>query len=421
MSITENATGSSTGSSALDPAEQEAAERVPKIVAAAWILMIVNTLGSQGPQTILPIPRPLIQMITMGAVVGAFVIALVVNPRVQVRPSAYLLILTVLVVISFASSAQLTGGWGSVFRSFRLAMFVATLWLLSRWWGMGLTFVRHHIRTLGAVLATVAVGLVVAPGLARPELYDGRLVGVIWPLTAPQVGQYGAIVAGLVIMLWLTKMVDWRMVAAIAAPAFALMMLSHTRTAMLGLVVGLVVAGLSTFLTSTRARRTFAWSAIFGAVVAAAFAGVVQAWVLRGQDEENFANLTGREKTWNALLEHPRTLMQEAFGVGLTNKSFNGLPIDSSWLSVYHEQGLVGVTLVALFLLTLLIVAALRPPSPERACAVFLIIYCVVSSYTESGLGDASPYLLHLAIAAGLLARPIRVQSEIDRPQRILR
>jgi hypothetical protein len=113
--------------------------------------------------------------------------------------------------------------------------------------------------------------------------------------------------------------------------------------------------------------------------------------------------------------------MKEAFGVGLTNKSFNGLPIDSSWLSVYHEQGLVGVTLVALFLLTLLIVAALRPPSPERACAVFLIIYCVVSSYTESGLGDASPYLLHLAIAAGLLARPIRVQSEIDRPQRILR
>jgi hypothetical protein len=197
------------------------------------------------------------------------------------------------------------------------------------------------------------------------------------------------------------------------------MALSHTRTAMLGLLVGLVVAGLSLFLTSARARRAFAWTVIFSGVVAVAFASAVQTWVLRGQDEENFANLTGREKTWTALLEHPRTLMQEMFGVGLTNKSFNGLPIDSSWLSVYHEQGLVGVAIVTLFLLTLLIVAALRPPSPERACAVFLIAYCMVASYTESGLGDASPYLLHLFIAAGLLARTTAPRSELDRPLRI--
>lgn len=412
MSVVENPTAAPV---------RAAAERVPKLVSVAWVLLIVNTLGSQGPQTILPIPRPLIQVITMAAVVGAFIIALVVNPRVQIRPSAFLLLMTLLLVVSCASSAQLTGGWGSLFRCFRFTMFVATLWLLSRWWGAGMTFVRYHIRTLGAVLATVAVGLVVAPGLARPELYDGRLVGVIWPLTAPQVGQYGGIVAGLVVMLWLSKLTDWRMVVVIAGPAFILLALSHTRTAMLALLVGLVVAGLSLFLNSARARRAFAWTAIAAGVVGVAFVGAVQTWILRGQDEENFANLTGREKTWNALLEHPRTLMEELFGVGLTNKSFNGLPIDSSWLSVYFEQGLVGVAIVTLFLLTLLIVAALRPPSPERACAVFLIAYCLVSSYTESGLGDASPYLLHLMIAAGLLARTMPVKSPLDRPLRINR
>jgi O-antigen ligase len=396
-------------------------ERVPKLVGAAWVLMLVNTLGSQGPQTILPIPRPLIQMITMGAVGAAFVLALVVNPRVQLRPSAYLLMLTVLVVVSFASSGQLTGGLGSLFRSFRFALFVTTLWLLTRWWGNGMVFVRHHVRFLGAVLATVAVGLVVAPGLARPSLYDGRLVGVIWPLTAPQVGQYGAIVAGLVVMLWLSKLTDGRSVALIAGPAVVLLLLSHTRTATLGLVVGLLVAGLSLFLTNARARRAFAWGTIVVGVVAVGFASAVQTWVLRGQDTENFANLTGRQKTWNALLDQPRSLMQEVFGLGLTNKSFNGLPIDSSWLSVYYEQGLVGVALVALFLLTLVVIAALRPPSPARACAVFLIVYCLVSSYTESGLGDASPYLLHLAIAAALLTRRAPAESELDRPQRIPR
>ncbi|MFF3879093.1 O-antigen ligase domain-containing protein, partial [Streptomyces sp. NPDC001978] len=32
--------------------------------------------------------------------------------------------------------------------------------------------------------------------------------------------------------------------------------------------------------------------------------------------------------------------------------------------------------------------------------------YCAIASYTEAGLGDASPYLLHLAVAASLLAAP---------------
>ena len=34
---------------------------------------------------------------------------------------------------------------------------------------------------------------------------------------------------------------------------------------------------------------------------------------------------------------------------------------------------------------------------------MFLIVYCIVASYTEVGLGDASPYLLNLAVAASLL------------------
>jgi hypothetical protein len=108
---------------------------------------------------------------------------------------------------------------------------------------------------------------------------------------------------------------------------------------------------------------------------------------------------------WDALLAAPRTLSQEIFGIGLTNKSFNGLPIDSSWLAVYHEQGYLGLALVIGYLLTFFAVIALRPPSITRAIALFLVVYSVVASYTEAGLGDASPYLLNLTIAAVLLAR----------------
>ncbi|HEX2187144.1 MAG TPA: O-antigen ligase domain-containing protein, partial [Chloroflexota bacterium] len=40
---------------------------------------------------------------------------------------------------------------------------------------------------------------------------------------------------------------------------------------------------------------------------------------------------------------------------------------------------------------------------PERALATFLVVYCAIASYTEVGLGDASPYLLHIVVAASLL------------------
>jgi hypothetical protein len=92
--------------------------------------------------------------------------------------------------------------------------------------------------------------------------------------------------------------------------------------------------------------------------------------------------------------------------MGLGDKSFDGLPIDNSWLAVYQEQGLVGAAVVAAIILVLGGVALLRPPSLQRACAIFLISYCAIASYTEAGLGDASPYLLHLAVAASLLAAP---------------
>jgi hypothetical protein len=77
-------------------------------------------------------------------------------------------------------------------------------------------------------------------------------------------------------------------------------------------------------------------------------------------------------------------------------------------LAVFHEEGYLGIALVAAFLLVLVVVAVLRPPSLARACAIFLIVYCLSASYTEAGLGDASPYLLHLAVAASLLAVPAK-------------
>ncbi|MFE1310550.1 O-antigen ligase family protein [Streptomyces sp. NPDC058755] len=382
------------------------ADHTPKIVGTVWGLLVLNTLGSAGAKTIVPLPRSLIQMVTMGALVAAFALALVVNRRLRVRASAYVFLLTLLLVASVISSANLESGFGALFRCARLALFVGTLWLLSRWWDGGLTFVRHHIRMYFAVLGSVAAGLVVSPGAALPDLYGGRLVGALWPLTPPQIGQYAAVIIGLTVLLVLGRRTDRAGAAVVIVPSFVLLALTHTRTATLGLFIGLALAIGSLILTSAAARRFFTWTVLCAAVAAVGFASALQSWFLRGQSKENFSSLTGRAKVWDALLAAPRSVSEKLFGVGLGDKSFGGLPIDNSWLAVYNEQGLIGVTLVAAIIIVLGGVALLRPPSLQRACAIFLISYCAIASYTEAGLGDASPYLLHLAVAASLLAAP---------------
>ncbi|WP_431773628.1 O-antigen ligase domain-containing protein [Streptomyces cucumeris] len=392
-----------------------------RIVGTAWGLLILNTLGSAGAETIIPLPRSLIQMATMGALAAAFALALAVNLRLRIRASAYVLLLTLLLVPSLIASANMASGFGALFRCGRLALFIATLWLLSRWWDGSLTFVRHHIRMYFVVLGSVAAGALISPGAAMPELYGGRLVGALWPLTPPQIGQYAAVIIGLTVLLVLGRRTDRTSALVVIVPSLVLLALTHTRTATLGLFIGLTLAIGSLVLTSAAARRFFVWAVVCASVAAVGFASALRAWFLRGQSQENFTSLTGRAKVWDALLAAPRSTSEYLFGMGLGDKSFGGLPIDNSWLAVYNEQGMTGVVLVAGILIVLGGVALLRPPSLSRACAIFLISYCAIASYTEAGLGDASPYLLHLAVAASLLAAPAAAtppsKPDVPRPR----
>ncbi|PXY32087.1 O-antigen ligase family protein [Prauserella muralis] len=398
MTATETRTGPVAG--------REDQRGTSRLVGLVWALLVVNTLGSLGVETIVPIPRQLLQLITMGSLCVAFVLALALNRRLRFRPSVFLLLLTALLVVSVVSSLFLESGLGALFRCARLTVFVATLWLLTRWWGTGMDLVRHHIRALAGVLALVALGLVIAPGTAMPADFDGRLVGVVWPITATQVADYAAVVAGLAVVLWLSRSCSGRSAFFVVVPAMVLLLLTHTRTATVGLLAAVPVAGLSLALTNARARKAVGAITAAGAVLAIAFSTALTTWFQRGQDADALSNLTGRQYVWDKLLAEDRSLREQLLGVGLTDKSFGGLPIDSTWLAVYHEQGLVGVTIVALMMLTLFFAAFTRAPSPQRACAIFLIVYLMIASYTQVGLGDVTGYLLHFVVAAALLAAP---------------
>jgi O-antigen ligase len=182
-----------------------------------------------------------------------------------------------------------------------------------------------------------------------------------------------------------------------------ILLLTHTRTALLALVAGILVAGLSLITIKARVRKFLAGAGIIAAIVIMTLSSFIGTWLARGEDTTQLHNLTGRTKVWGPLLAFPRDKFQEIFGFGLSNSSFNGLPIDSNWLASYQEQGLIGVIICAAILVFLLVAAYFQQNRTQRALAIFLATYCLVASFTEVGFTDVSMYLLDLTLAASLI------------------
>lgn len=257
------------------------------------------------------------------------------------------------------------------------------------------------------VLSSVIIGLVLAPGKAFAQAGGRRLGGALWPIPPTQVAHYAAILTGLTVVLWFTKMLTSRWVALVVVGGCTILILTHTRTALVGLLLGILVAGLSLFASRKRVRRAFVVAFVVIGLGALSFAPFFTHWFTRGQSPQEIAELTGRSEVWSQLVASPRTEVHVLFGYGMSNDSFNGRSIDSSWLSTYDDQGLVGDMIIGSALVLLLVLALVSPRGPARAVALFLVVYCLIASYTETGLGDASTYLLDLSVAMSVLMAPI--------------
>lgn len=375
---------------------------VPPLVFISWAALFLNVLAFSGTAIVLPIPHAMGQLITQGALLAAGLVALMVNPRAVLRPNLFLMLLTLMAIVALMVSIHNEFMLSSTFRACRLIGFVAVLWLLTPFWGRpDMLLLRCHRRCLWIVLGTVILGAALSPG--RAFAFDGRLAGVLWPIPPTQVAHYAAILVGTSIVLWLTRVIRARNVVISTVVGLGILIATHTRTALLALLIGLVVAGASLFLGHARVRHTSLTGAVVAVLGLALFAPDLTRWARRGQTTAEAAQLTGRTKVWSAIFDTPRPRINEIFGSGLSNKSFNGLPIDSNWVATFLDQGWFGLAIIASFLVALLVLAITQVRGPRRAVALFIIAYCIVASITETGLGDASPYLLDLAVAASLL------------------
>jgi hypothetical protein len=372
-----------------------------------WMALFLNVLAFSGLPTFIPIPTTVGQLATQGALILAFLLALLANPRGVIRPNLFLVLLSALAVVALMVSIHNQFMLGSTFRACRLIGFTTVLWLLTPWWGRSdFPLLRAHLTCLRIVICSVLIGAVVAPGAAFS--YEGRLSGALWPIPPTQVAHYGAVLLGCTVLLWFAGAIRGRTTLLTLIGSGAALVGAHTRTALLAMTISLAVAGASMFMGHARVRRTSALLVVVGVIVTSFFAPLIVGWFWRGQSLDEASQLTGRTKVWTEILGLQRPWLEEVFGSGLSNKSFNGLAIDSNWLAVYLDQGWFGVAIDAALLLILIFLAVTYQRGLRRAIALFLVAYCLVASITETGLGDASPYLLELIVAASLLAAPIR-------------
>ena len=377
----------------------------PGAVTAAWGALFMNVLAFAVTPASLPIPQTVGQLITQGMLPLALMLALVANPGAVIRPNLFLLLWTLLGLVKVMVSIHNEYMLGSTYRAYRCVVFVTVLWLLTPVWGRSdLILLRAHRRCLSVILGSVLLGALLFPG--RAFSFDGRVQGVLWPIPPTQVAHYSAVLLGTTAVLWMCQLIRGRSAAVLIVVCAGTLLATHTRTALLACLVALAVAGASLFLGHVRVRRATLATGVLASVCGAVFATQIQAWMLRGQSTEEASQLTGRSKVWSQVWAVDRPRIEDVFGSGLSDKSFNGLPIDSNWVSTYLDQGWFGIAVQATILLLLLMTALTRRRGHTRALALFLIVYCAVASFTETAADGPSPYLLDLAVAAALLATP---------------
>jgi len=100
------------------------------------------------------------------------------------------------------------------------------------------------------------------------------------------------------------------------------------------------------------------------------------------------------------------------FGFGLSNKSFNGLPVDSNWLASYLTRARWR-HLSALVLLLVLVSAFFMPRGKSKALALFLAVYVLIASLTETG--SATPPLTARTHASRVARNALHLPDEFRR------
>ena len=373
--------------------------RRPGVLAVAVLLVVVTVGWRRGEYFTGSLDPVVLAKAGLSALAlgGAFLLASS-GPRRRVG-TAWLWWLGVVLGCSLfgaLTSGDLVAG-GTV--AVRVAVLGATVHLLLRA-APGVQVVTSLAVACGAVAAVAAV-----TGL--PTLAEGRLAGGIPALSPNEL----SLLAGVVVLVlaWRTVLgrAGWADALAGAA-SLGVIWLTESRTGLLMVLVG--VAVMARYLRRPRVGLVVG-GLVLGAlaVLGAATTGIVAAFADRGGD--GASTLESRFIAWRAAVELPQSAWQELFGGGMALKVipikgqwWDEQPLDSSWVSLLVQAGVLGLA-VALGWVLWTLRSAARAPRSVRVLFLGLLVFLVGRSTVESGMFDATPAFLLLAALSALAER----------------
>lgn len=280
------------------------------------------------------------------------------------------------------------------------------------------------LRILGAAwlivaLASFFTGLLL-PGFGREqEIHPGAWSGLYFEKN--QMGGHMARAALIAVFLWIMdRRMRW-LWASTAVLCAVLVLLSISKTALLGLIIGLGVLGIGALMK--RGFRTGLVTLWIGAGIAGLGAATVWlapeiVFALLGRD----ASLTGRTDIWITLMDFIEQRPVLGYGYG----SFWAIDSDpgnwvratlqwdaptahNGWLEITLALGMVGLVLLALdFLLTLgrAVLASVTTWTGLFALAFVAQFFVFSLSESASFQQNSIVWLIYVAVAAKLTTRP---------------
>lgn len=278
-------------------------------------------------------------------------------------------------------------------------------------------------RVLAALLTAMAVLAVIAAATGARTLVKGRLGGGIPEIHPNELAGLAALPLIALVVLILRRGV--RVPAVIASVVLlGIVVATGSRIALVGILVGAIVA-----LITNGVRRRGVLYALLAFVpliyAVTVFTGVVDGLASRGGTSAESTALDSRLTGWQVVLGWDWASWQRWLGVGLSVKEVavqekwrSSQVLDSSWVSLLAQAGLVGVLLVGL-LVAWCLVTALTAAS-RRGLLLPLLTMFVIRTFTESGMVDsAMPFILFVTLSALLTRRSRHASAPPERADRI--
>ncbi|GAA1831310.1 O-antigen ligase family protein [Agromyces salentinus] len=380
---------------------------------SVWLLLVVSVVSWRPGVLFTGGVDPVViakAAVGLTAVIGAVIVTRTVRRHGRVGARSLVLLLIVVAVSSVGAIAA-GDATSSLVLSARIVLVTATVVVLVAS-GPPMLALTTLLGALGAVALVAAV-------TGIPELLsEGRLGGGIPDMQPNEVAGLAAPAAvALVVDLGRRglRVGNTVLFAVFAGILFA----TGSRTTLV--VVGIAVV-LALVIAWPIPRSTTAGILVLVpiAYVLLTFTDVVEQFAVRGQSAAELASLSSRTIAWTAVLEVPFETWAKWIGVGLAVKTvtvnqrwWDSQVLDSSWVSVLAQAGVIGMALVGLWVVATTL-DSLRSDRMLRSLTLPLLVLIVGRSILENGLIESSA-IFALFLTISLVLEP---GSEYPRPPR---